>query len=78
LPSTSSSFRPTSRPSSCTRSPAPLPPSTVGLLSPAFCVMREGGRRRAFCPKPPALFPLIQNRPPLFPSLFSSKTDPML
>jgi hypothetical protein len=71
LPSTSSSFCPTSRPPPWPGSPAPLPPSTgrpYCLLR--LCIVREGGRRSLFCPYPPALLPLLQNRPPpLFSSL---------
>jgi hypothetical protein len=29
-----------------------------------------------FCPNPPALFPLLQNRPPSFPLSLSFKSDP--
>jgi hypothetical protein len=38
LPSTSSSFCPTSRPSPCTRSPAPLPPPPAGHSVPLCSV----------------------------------------
>jgi hypothetical protein len=78
LPSTSSSFRPTSRPSPRTGSPAPLPPPPVDL--PVFCasiLYREGGEEEDGCfahtpcpfstsPKPTplySLFPFFQIRP---------------
>jgi hypothetical protein len=52
------------------RRPSPL--HRPAILSPLFCIVWEGGRRWLFCPYPPALFPLLQNRPPLFSLSFLS------
>jgi hypothetical protein len=74
LPSTSSSFCPTSRPPPWPGSPVPLPPSPVDL--PVRPVLyREGGRKKmVVLPIPPCPFSTSpKSTPPLFSHSFLSK-----
>jgi hypothetical protein len=78
LPSTSSSFCPTSRPLPWPRSPAPLSPHRPASCLLHLCIVREGGRRWLFCPYPLPFFHFSKTDPPSILSLFSFQTDLML
>jgi hypothetical protein len=76
LPSTSSSFCPTSRPSPWPGSPAPLPPPPAGHTVSSV-LYRVGGRKKmVVLPIPPCPFSTSPKPTPSILSFLSFKSDP--